>query len=725
MSEDLYLTTGIDSLCFIDTETLSSADLKEAGLYAYADAPDYRVMIVTYAIGGGPVRTWLQTEAHSGGWLDWTHAPEDLLAFSEQVEAGRAWFVAWNAGFDRQALSRGVKNGEWIRPEHFLDAMAQAVRTHLPADLASAGRMCKSEIQKRPEGKRLIKLFCSPPFADPAAEPQAWADFVLYAQDDIPPMRSVWQATLPLSRTEWEQYWTSEYINDRGMPVDVDLAEAASEYAEENARRANADIRRLTGGAINTVNQSTALAKWVAARLTELPDALRILTREVIEEPEAAGEDVTEIPVYSLERSRVEDLIAYLERRDADVGLTDEEFDVYKVLQVRAYGASATPRKFTKLLPMISEGDRLRGQYVFNGAAATGRFSSRGLQIHNLTRATVGPQTVELAVIDEILDRVPFECLQEYGPPGRTLSRLIRPVFAAPDGHKMVWSDWSAIEARVTPWLGEDYGGGKVLDVFRKNDADPSLPDIYRVEAGKILRKPATEVTKAERQSHGKVPVLSLGFGGGKGALFAMARNYGASFTDAEAGEIVSSWRAENRWAVNFWEDTWEAALWCMHNPNILRPVGSRLVYVYMPDYMHGTLVCLLPDGRPLLYPVLRWEKRERVDKITGKTTVKEQLTYRRGYGRSALWYGTLVENAVQAVAGSILRHCLWRLERDYPQLVVGHTHDEIIGLVKTQDAAAGRAALETVMLDLPPAFAGLPIACETSESFYYTKTVD
>jgi hypothetical protein len=40
----------------------------------------------------------------------------------------------------------------------------------------------------------------------------------------------------------------------------------------------------------------------------------------------------------------------------------------------------------------------------------------------------------------------------------------------------------------------------------------------------------------------------------------------------------------------------------------------------------------------PTDYRVLRWEQRERKDKLTGKIEVREQLTYRRGYGRSVRW---------------------------------------------------------------------------------------
>jgi DNA polymerase len=714
-----------DNLCFIDTETLSGADLKATGVYPYSADPAFRVMMVTYAIGDGPVQIWKQDRAHLGEWLDWNDAPTDLLEFLERVEMGGAYFVAWNAGFDRLALSRGILGYSNAKPEHFMDAMVQAVRSHLPPDLATAGKVVRAEIQKRPDGKRLIIKFCTPLFADPAEHPAEWEAFVLYALDDIPPLRAVWQATLPLSELAWQQYWASEQINDTGMPVDVEFARAAGALAIENAERADYDIHRLTEGAIDTVNQHLALCAWVVARIDHLPDATDILLREVAEEQDEAGDGVARLATYSLERSRVEDLIAYLEQIADERALTDDEITVLQVLHVRAYGASATPKKFVKLLPMVSAGDRLRGQYVYYGAAATGRFSSRGLQIHNLARATVGPQDVELAVINQIMDGVSYDEIKQRGPVGRTLSRLIRPVFVAPDGQKMLWADYSAIEARVLPWLGDAFGADPVLEIFRQNDADPSLPDIYKRQAGSILNKDPKDVTKAERQSHGKVPVLSLGFGGGKGALFAMARNYGASFTDDEAGEVVQMWRATNPWARRYWDDTWEAAIWCMHNRNQLRAVGGHLHYVYLPDYMHGTLACLLPNGEPLLYPMLRWEMRERKDKLTGTIEVREQLTYRRGYGRAALWYGTLVENAVQAVAGALLKNALLRLSRSHPQLVVGHTHDEVIALCQTQDVADSRAALTRAMLELPDWAAGLPISCEASESFYYTKTID
>ena len=64
-------------------------------------------------------------------------------------------------------------------------------------------------------------------------------------------------------------------------------------------------------------------------------------------------------------------------------------------------------------------------------------------------------------------------------PAARKLALIVRPALIAGPGKVFVWSDWSAIEARITPWLAASQGAEKVLDIFRANDRDPSRPDIY------------------------------------------------------------------------------------------------------------------------------------------------------------------------------------------------------------------------------------------------------
>ena len=74
-------------------------------------------------------------------------------------------------------------------------------------------------------------------------------------------------------------------------------------------------------------------------------------------------------------------------------------------------------------------------------------------------------------------------------PVARKLALLVRPALIAGPGKVFVWSDWSAIEARITPWLAASAGAEKVLDIFRANDRDPTRPDIYTIAAADILHK--------------------------------------------------------------------------------------------------------------------------------------------------------------------------------------------------------------------------------------------
>jgi len=610
-----------------------------------------------------------------------------------------------------------------MKPEYFIDAMIQALRSHLPADLKGAAKAI-GLTQKQDAGKALIKLFAvEGNGVTPQSHPEEWAAFRSYARDDVAAMRDVFFATMPLSRREWREYWAVESINHRGAPVDVPFIRQAANLSLRLTETANADILRLTEGKVRTVNQSAALLDWIRYELRALPEVDRILTREVDLVEDEDGEQHT-VAKLSLGRSHVEELIAYLERLNIEQGLTDAEFSVLQVLEVRLYGASATPKKYKKALDVVSADGRVRGMYVFGGAAATGRMSGRALQPQNLTRATIGSLKDEAEAIEMIADHgaACFDDLRaRWGPVGRTLSRLIRPAFVAPEGKAFVWADWSAIEARVLPWIANSEGGDEMVEVFRQNDLDPAAPDIYKVDAAALLHKSPHDVTKAERQSHGKIPRLALGFGGGQGALFAMARAYGASFTEEEAQSIVDGWRETNRWAVRLWDDIWQAVLWCMDNPGEPR-VAGRMTYVYDANYLRGSLFGVLPCGRPLVYPGLDWAEVEQKNKQTGEIKTRLSLTVRQARARVPLSHLTLTNNAVQGTAASLLRDVLVRIEEEPLLETVLTTHDEVVCLADEPRIDEARDRLMALMLD-PPAWAeGLPVAAESTVGVWYSK---
>lgn len=353
---------------------------------------------------------------------------------------------------------------------------------------------------------------------------------------------------------------------------------------------------------------------------------------------------------------------------------------------------------------------------------------------------------------DELLldfNRIGAKPGKEFGDvPSKKLSLLLRPAFIAPPGLTLVWGDFANIEARVLPWLAATPGAEAKLDIFREVDKDPTLPDVYVRTAADLLDRDAQELwdayhddssaendyAKKSRQSHGKVPELSLGFGGGVGALMKMAVNYGVYFDEVKAKDVVQRWREKNAWAKSFWGahgrkgsfGLWGAINSAIENPETIYPVG-RVAYVYDPNYLGGSLFCALPCGRLLTYPAIKWEWREVEDKETKEVKDVYQLTFLKGYGRKAMWHGIAAENITQATAASVLRRTLKWLDREdlsFFMPTVMHTHDEIVTETMEKDAM-GAAGLLLQYMERNDAWdEGLPLAAEITSNWYYSKAI-
>ena len=733
----MALSDRIDDFCFFDFETralpgasLSDGNLPTAGTHRYAkhSIP----IILTFAIGESPV-------AVRGGWNDWRHLaspdpelPHRLRAFHKRALQGRAWFVAWKTSFDRAIWNMWYPA---IEPEMAIDAMCQALASNLPADLHSASTALSGP-GKQTDGAKLIRLFSPAEGATPQTHPAEWERFKTYAVQDTQILRDITRATRPLSEREWSEYWASERINERGVAIDVAFCEKAALLAAASVDWSNRQLRALTGSPTLKVSTPQQIARWAYERLED-PETWSILELELPDEDEAEEDEVVATPEIGqklqLTRAHIVRLRTALAlKRARNGGLSPDEQAVDTVLELREYGGAASISKFAKMAAQADEG-RLKDSYVFNGAMQTGRFSSRGVQVHNLPRDSLG-ELEETAIADIMDMNGPFfdrhidRFVESYGSPGKALSRLIRPALIAQKGKVLVWADWRNIEARVNPWLSLSRSGDAKLDVFRASDRYPDQPDIYMMTAADLLGCAASDVTKAQRQSHGKVPELSLGFGGGKDALLRMAATYNVALSDEQAQEMVEQWREANPWARGFWNKLWEAIGNALDNHNVVYEAG-RVSYLFKPDYLGGTLFCGLPDGRLLSYPQCRRELGEVTDKKTGEKTLKWQITYRKGHGRAALWYGKACENVVQATAGSLLRAKLMKLDdpdSSYWLPVVLHTHDDICVEVAEGDTAyADCDRLATLMRSPEDWSGGLPLAVDVSSNWFFSKAED
>src|SRR6188508_373031 len=379
-------TFALADVCFLDFETRSSVDIRQAGAVRYATEAD--AIILTYAIGTASVRTVAVRDFSRP--LDLVDLPTGLLAFHAKVMNGTGVYAAWNAGFDRAIWNFATLGFPLLKPEHIIDVMAQAVASGLPADLAAAAK--DGPQRKDKAGRELIKAFCLPgATATPQTNPEQWRAFLDYAAQDIEALRAVFLQTRQLTLAEWREYWAMEAINDRGAAIDLKLVERAAALAAEDKVRSKAELRAITGDPKMTVDMVARLTGWLLYRLpVEGREILNLRAEEVDEDG-----NVTRPPKHALTRGRVERLIAYM---NATGQSTENAALISRVLQLRLYGGSKTPAKFARMLASHVDGV-LYGQYVFNGAAQTGRASSRGVQVHNLARDTLPD---EVGTIDAI-----------------------------------------------------------------------------------------------------------------------------------------------------------------------------------------------------------------------------------------------------------------------------------------------------------------------------------
>ncbi len=407
------MKTAPSNLCFIDSETrrvpeATIEDVTRVGAYRYAEQA-YAVMW-TWCIGDEPPGVVALDDGFDRR-LRWGDMPEEIRRFHERAERGEAWYVAWNAAFDRLIWNGPESDFPPLRPDMTLDAMSQAAAAGLPTRLMHAAKWVDG-IKKLEQGAHLIKLFEPPNGATPQSRPDDWAAYKDYGLTDTDAMRDVWKATRPLELDEWQDYWVGEAINDRGFGLDVQLCAAASVLVDDSSLSMNKRINHLTDGAVTAVTQARRVLDWVIEKSTD-PEAIAPLIekRELLHDDGSVKREVK----YSIARERIEKVLTYYASFD---DLSEQERKIVEVLELRQYGGSTTPQKFSSAL-RVSHDRSLKGQYVFNGAAQTGRYSSRGVQVHNLTRAHLGEAEEEaIETIADIKDRRVDERLAAAGVAG-------------------------------------------------------------------------------------------------------------------------------------------------------------------------------------------------------------------------------------------------------------------------------------------------------------------
>lgn len=619
----------------LDIETYSEADLVKVGTYRYAYDPSFEILLLSFSFDGQKVRC---IDLAQGEKLP----PElEQALLSNQVTK---W--AHNANFERVCLSRHF--GRVLDPSSWRCTMVLAAEQGLPTSLVYVAQYLELGQQKDTAGKALISKFCKPYRGKrvlPSDDPTAWGKFKEYCNQDVRTEMDIHNNLESIPDSEWALYEADQRINDLGIVVDLELIKAAVHKDTQNCLAGVDKMRSLTR--LENPTSVAQLSAWVRFQGVKLPNLLADTVNEAIENP-----DLPE--------------------------------NVRQVLQLRASTSNSSLKKLQVMLDTQVDG-RIRGLLQFYGAARTGRWSGRLVQIHNLPRGEKPP---------EELDMLASKIKQGFEVASQDIKELIRPCFIPEPNKEFIVSDFSAIEARVLAWLaGETWA----LRAFERGE------DIYKVTAAQMFHITTDQVTK-EQRGRGKVAVLACGYQGGVGALTAMgADNLGLSNQDKQ--HIIDAWRQANPNILRFWgyvENTAKAAL---VNAGKAQKLGGL---EFLLD--NHTLYITLPSGRRLAYSKARLVGREIKYMGQGNSPwFVEQATYG----------GKLTENITQAVARDILGEAILNLQvLGYD--VVAHVHDEVI--VEAPIGTVTVDEINSIMVLGAPWCQGLPLSAAGFKSRYYRK---
>ena len=588
----------------LDLETYSSAPLPRCGVYRYCDAPDFEILLFSYAFDDEPVQT---IDLASGETL-----PKEVISALEDPGIVK---VAYNAQFERVCLSRYL--GHWLDPRQWRCTMVMAAYLTLPGRLADAAVALGTTEKKMEEGKDLIRYFsvpCKPTKTNggrtrnlPADAPEKWAVYRQYNAQDVETERAIRKALekYPLPEQEWELYALDQQINDRGVRVDKRLVKNAIAVDAVFAQAACQRAKELTG--LENPGSVNQLKAWLADQ--DMP--MESLTRKIVQEKAAQADGI-----------------------------------VAELLNLRLELSKTSVKKYEAMARCVCRDGRVHGLLQFYGANRTGRWAGRLVQAQNLPQNHLPDLDLAREIVktgdEELLDTL-FASV-----PG-TLSELIRTAFIPKDGCRFLVSDFSAIEARVLAWLASEEW---VLEEFRGKGK------IYEATASRMFHIPQESIVKGnpnyEYRQKGKQATLSCGYGGGVGALKAM----GAKMPEEEMQPLVDAWRAANPNIVAFWSALDRAARTVIRRKTSAR-VGKVTLY-----WQDDKMFMRLPSGRNLCYQSPHFTENRFGSDAIGyyAPNAAGQMVVQETFG------GKLAENATQAIARDILAHALLTLEKNgYP----------------------------------------------------------
>ena len=609
----------------LDIETYSPANLSQGGVYKYATHKDFEILLFSYCVDDGPVHL---VDLAQGEKIP-NQVLEDLI--DPSVEK---W--AFNAQFERVCLSHWLGIDGYLDPAQWRCSMVWASALGLPRSLKHVAETLNLDAQKMDTGTRLINFFCEPVrlsetqqaslFSDtgktyrrrqPTESPEKWEQFREYNIRDVVVENQLRDklSGFPLPDWVWDEYALDQRINDRGIRLDADFAQAAINADEAHRDSLMEEAKHLTG--LDNPGSPAQLKAWLNDNGCDIPS---------------------------------------LAKADVDQAITTTSGTTRRVLELRQELSRSSTKKYEAMLKALCPDGRAHGLIQYYGAGRTGRWAGRLIQVQNLPRNYL-PDLDDARQLVKAGEAEAVELL--YGSLPDTLSQLIRTAFVPREGTRFIVADYSAIEARVLAWLA---GEAKTLAAFAQGK------DLYCETASSMFGVPVEKHGQnAELRQKGKIATLACGYQGGVGAIKAMGGER-MGLDEQEMKHIVDAWRQANPNITQYWWDIDQAAKDAITTGE---PQHIRNITLHTE---RGMLFITLPSGRRLAYakPAIG------TNRFGGDSITCFGIGTNRKFEKQETYGGKLVENITQAVARDLLSHSITLIEHTGHDIVM-HIHDEVV----------------------------------------------
>ena len=659
----------------IDLETRSRVNLKKVGVDVYAHHPSTEIIVLAYAFDNDPLASWdARRDTISGEVAPIPQEFLDALLDPSVIKS------SWNVNFEFNLLS--AKLGIILDIAQWFDPAAHARSLGYPANLADCGDVLSisTEHEKSKDGKALIKLFSEPTKAKKATKknpagipstfnsyethPEEWNKFVEYCKQDVVAERAIsfsLNALCPFQEQEQKVWVIDQKINARGIPIDLDFCGKSMKYAE-NAREALLyEMKTITG--CENPNSPEQLKTWLADK---------------------------NYPYQGLGKEFVAEALknaSQLELSDAVINLLNLKQEL---------GGIAF-----KKLPVIeawTREDRLRYAFLYH-SAHTGRWSSKGVQFHNLKKPTKRVAEAYFEIVNAIITGLP---VPGDIPTVEAVAWTLRAAVKARPDSILYVADYSSIENRVLAWFACCPG---MLEVFEKG-LDP-----YKAFAALYYKIPYDDVTK-EQRNFCKSPVLGCGYGMGAGRLVAYAAPMGQIITEEQAYELVHGWRDAYPQVPDYWDIIGDAAIRAVKYQEHLQ-IGPLRFDGRNP----AMFLITLPSGRQLHYSDPKIGKSKYYQDVVTFMSTDVKLGWTRQEARGSF----LVENIVQATSRDLLVNGMFECEAAGFEIVL-HVHDELVAEV-VKPSPLTYAMFETCMTKNPATWGqDIPLKVDGYDGPVYKK---